>query len=173
MNNPYIQDQLTDRALVRQQGECEALEFSKSRISLQLTSSETSDQLGIYQIELQPRTVGAQLHYHRFMDETFVVNQGKLTLLHGEQTNVVSPGGLAHLPRFTPHGFRNDTDEPVLVTLIFNPAMQREGFFRGIQLALESDPPDAEAIYAIYTKYDSFPIDAENMTPLTANPAPK
>ena len=167
--NPYIQDELVDRAIVRKSEYCETLEIAASKITFQLTSQDTKDQIGIYQIQLQPHSVGAQLHYHRFMDETFLVNEGKLTIMHGDQTTTASPGDMIYVPRFTPHGFRNDGDQPVRVTLVFNPALQREGFFRGLQHALSTDPPDIEALFAIYTKYDSYPIDPNNMTPLVSN----
>ena len=73
----YLKDELTtDRATVFGPGQGEILNINGGRITLKVTSSISRDQLGVYEIYLEPGTVGAQLHYHRYMDETFVVTTG-------------------------------------------------------------------------------------------------
>jgi quercetin dioxygenase-like cupin family protein len=163
--NPYLQVELEDKAVVLKPGEGEMLATRGSRITLKVTSEISNDQLGIYEIELEPHTVGAQLHFHRFMDETFLVNKGTLTVKHGSSEVETEPGSIIYIPRFTPHDFANNTDQPVVTTLIFNPGQKREGFIRGLIGILEKDPIDPEDYLTLYHKYDSHPVDPGNFLP--------
>ena len=156
--NPYLKDTLEDRAAVFKPGEGEVLRIQGSTITMKVTSSLSNDQLGIYEISLEPDTVGARLHYHRFMDETFIVNEGVLTVKHGTEEVEAEAGTVIYVPRFTPHAFANNSKERVKVTLIFNPAQKREGFFYGLEQILNSTPVNAEEFLTLYHKYDSFPV---------------
>ena len=164
--NPYLVDQLKDNAAIFPPGEGEVLEIGGSKITFKVTSSISNDQLGVYEISLAPNTIGAQLHYHRFMDETFIVTEGVLTVKHGD-TEVEAPAGtVIYVPRFTPHAFANRSQARAVTTLIFNPAEKREGFFYGLQRILTSTPVDPQEYLALYSKYDSYPVDQANMLPV-------
>jgi len=163
--NSYLKDALEDRAVIFEPQEGEVLRLKGTTITLKVTSSLSNDQLGVYAISLAPHTVGAQLHYHRFMDETLIVNAGSLKVKHGKNEAETGAGSVIYLPRFTPHGFANDSDQQVDLTLIFNPAQKREGFFRGLVEVLNHTPVNAEDFLALYNKYDSFPVDTANMLP--------
>jgi quercetin dioxygenase-like cupin family protein len=163
--NPYLEDQLEDRAVIVRPTEGEVLEGGGSKITFKVTSAISHDQLGVYQIELAPKTVGAQLHYHRFMDETFIVQEGTLTVQHGAEEVAAEAGAVVYVPRFTPHGFANHSDRRVSLTLIFNPAQKREGFFYGLMEILRHPPLDTEAFLALYNKYDSHPVDRSRIGP--------
>ena len=165
-NNPFLKDDLKDTAVVFKPGEGEVLRMGGSSITFKVTSSISNDQLGVYEISLAPDTIGAQLHYHRFMDETFIVNEGTLAVKHGETEEEAKAGSVIYIPRFTPHAFANRSAAPAIVTLIFNPAQKREGFFYGLQRILASTPMNPEEYLALYDKYDSYPVDASNMLPV-------
>ena len=135
-------------------------------LRFKITSNQTNDQLGIYEITLPPKSIGAKLHYHRFMDETFIVNKGTITITAGKTDHFAKPGTLVYAPRFTPHAFRNDSDKTATLTLIFNPAQKREGFFRGLLETLKEVPIDPQKYLKLYNKYDSFPVDTGNMLPI-------
>jgi quercetin dioxygenase-like cupin family protein len=163
--NPFLEDELKDHASIFQPGEGEILQMGGSKITLKVTSAISNDQLGVYEIELAPGTIGARPHYHRFMDETFIVTEGLLTVQHGE-TEVEAPAGsVIYIPRFTPHAFTNRSAERAVTTLIFNPAQKREGFFYGLRQILTAMPVKPEDYLALYNKYDSYPVDAANMLP--------
>lgn len=68
-----------------------------------------------------------------------------------------------YIPRFKPHGFRNNSDKTVELTLIFNPSQKREGFFKGLYELLKETPIDSKKYLKLYNKDDSFPIDINNM----------
>ena len=45
------------------------------------------------------------------------------------------------------------------MTLIFNPAQNREGFFLGLERILNSTPVDEKEFLALYNRYDSYPAE--------------
>lgn len=162
----YFNDTLQDKAAIFKPGEGETHEMPGVKLTLKVTSELSKDQLGIYELTLGPRVIGAKLHYHRYMDETFIVNKGTLTVqLSGYETDAPA-GSVIYLPRFTPHGFYNNTDEEVTVTLLFNPGMNREGFFLGMKEVFTENPVDPAKFLKLYNKYDSFPVDEGNMLPV-------
>lgn len=164
--NDFFNDTLVDKALILRPDEGETFSMNGLSLTLKVTSENSNDQLGIYSIKLAPMAIGAKLHYHRFMDETFIVNQGILTIQTGNGEIAANPGTVVYAPRFTPHGFRNDTNEEVILTLLFNPAQKREGFFRGLHEILRESPIDPKKYLKLYNKYDSFPVDESNMLPV-------
>ncbi|MGN8068749.1 cupin domain-containing protein [Mucilaginibacter sp. 22184] len=164
ITNHYT-DVLKNEAVVFNPGEGEVLAIENSRITLKVTSELSNNQMGVYEIVLGPSTVGAQLHYHRFMDETFIVNKGTLTIQLSDKMIDAVEGSVVYIPRFTPHGFRNTTDLDVTATLIFNPGQSREGFFLGLKEILTEQPIDPHKFLKLYDKYDSIPVNTENILP--------
>ncbi|TGV03062.1 cupin domain-containing protein [Flavivirga rizhaonensis] len=162
----YFEDELENKASIIKANEGEKLELNTISITFKVTSEISNDQLGIYEISLPPMAIGAKLHYHRYMDETFIVNEGILTIQVSDKEYNAEPGTIVYVPRFTPHGFRNDTNETVKLTLVFNPSQKREGFFKGLYETLNSVPIDPEKYLKLYNKYDSFPVDISNMIPI-------
>ncbi len=166
--NPYLEDVLENKSVIFNPGEGEVLPIRGGSITLKVTSTISNDQLGVYEIRLEPGIIGAQPHYHRFMDETFIINEGSLSVRHGQEQTEAEAGSVIYVPRFTPHGFANNSARPVTVTLIFNPAQKREGFFYGLQQILNADPINPKDYLTLYNKYDSFPVDSNNMLPKRA-----
>ena len=154
----YLHDQLIDNATIFRPGDGEVLSIKGGRITLKVTSDLTNDQLGVYEISLEPGVVGAGVHFHRFMDETFIVTDGTLAVQHGTEEVAATAGTVIHVPRFTPHGFANKSDKPTTLMLIFNPAYAREGFFHGLAEILSKEPVDQQEFLALYSKYDSYPV---------------
>jgi len=165
-NENYFEDALNGQASIITPEEGEKLELNTISITFKVTSKMSNDQLGVYEIVLPPMAIGAKLHYHRFMDETFIVNEGILTLQTGQDEVRAKPGTVVYVPRFTPHGFKNDTNQTVKLTLLFNPSQKREGFFKGLYETLNEVPIDPEKYLKLYNKYDSFPVDTSNMIPI-------
>lgn len=70
-------------------------------------------------------------HVHAEEDEVFYVLAGELTLLDGAgQRRLLRPGGTAHLPAGSRHGFRNDTAAPVRFLVMLRPGRQSMEMFR-------------------------------------------
>lgn len=162
----FLSDSLENKAVLFAPGEGEVLAMGGNSITLKVTSDISNDQLGVYEIKLAPATIGARLHYHRFMDETFIVRKGTLTIDLPDGPVLAHEGAVVYVPRMTPHGFANQSSEEVIMNLIFNPGQQREGFFRGLKSILTEPAVDPAKYLRLYQKYDSFPVDTENMLPV-------
>jgi quercetin dioxygenase-like cupin family protein len=165
-NSSYLSDDLTNNAVVFYPGEGEELALNSGRITLKITSELSNGQLGVYEIMLKPWTIGARLHYHRFMDETFIVQKGVLTVQLMDSAIKAPAGSVVYVPRMTPHGFSNNSEEEVALHLLFNPGQNREGFFRGLSEILSEQPVDPEKYLKLYHKYDSYPVDETQMLPV-------
>ncbi|MBN9382132.1 MAG: cupin domain-containing protein [Chitinophagaceae bacterium] len=161
-----LNDVLEDRSVIIMPGDGETISFNGGRVTLKITSDQTKDQLGLYEIALAPGVVGAQLHYHRYMDEIFMVSKGEMTIDLGGKTIRATEGSIVYAPRYTPHGFRNDSGQEAVIKLLFNPGQSREGFFRGLGEILNSDPVDPVKFLQLYQKYDSYPVDNKNFIPV-------
>ncbi len=151
----YLVDDLKGKPRIIAPEEGEDIGIYNSNVLLKITSDMTNGQFGVYQIELAPQSMGADLHYHRFMEELFIVISGNLTITAKDAQQTALPGTMVHIPKFTVHGFKNDTDEPVKVLLFFNPSMGREGFFKGLKQVLEEKPFAQDRFEQLYNKYDS------------------
>jgi len=146
-------------------GEGESISANGGKITLKITSDLTKDQLGLYEIRLAQGVVGAQLHYHRFIDEIFIISKGRMTIQLHEKEIEAQEGAIVYVPRFTPHGFRNNSEEEAVITLLFNPGQSREGFFRGLGEILNTQPIDPGNFLKLYQKYDSWPLNMSNLIP--------
>jgi quercetin dioxygenase-like cupin family protein len=166
MKTDYFNDQLEDNAFIVKPNEGERYEIGENSFTFKVTSQISKDQLGVYEIVLAPMSIGAKLHYHRYMDETFIVTKGVLTFETGKKEFQAKSGTVAYAPRFSPHGFRNDTTEEVRLMLIFNPSSKREGFFSGLHETFSESPINPEKYLKLYNKYDSFPVDVSDMLPI-------
>ncbi|HMH20239.1 MAG TPA: cupin domain-containing protein [Puia sp.] len=161
----YLHDKLQDKAVLIDPGEGERLAMAGGSCVFKVTSAISDNQLGVYEMTLQPQTIGARLHYHRYMDETFVVTKGLLTIQTAERKIEAREGAVVYVPRYTPHGFSNQSDEETRLLLLFNPCQQREGFFYGLYEILGEQPVDAGKFLMLYQKYDSIPVDPSDMLP--------
>ena len=152
-------DKLVGKATIIRPGEGVRLSAGKGSCTFKVTSDLSGGKLGIYEIVVPPHTVGARLHYHRFMDEVFVVNKGVLTLDLHTETHHLTTGSTVYIPRFTPHGFSNTSDKEVEATIIFNPSEQREGYFKGLFTLLNAEQMDAGLFTKLCQKYDNPLVD--------------
>lgn len=159
----YFTDQLENKATIIRAGEGQRISAGAGSCTFKVTSETSNNQLGIYEIVVPPNTTGARLHYHRFMDEIFIVNKGMLTVQASYDEHQLAEGGMVYIPRFTPHAFSNTSDEEVKLTLIFTPSQNREGFFHGMFELLNEPVMDTARFMQLYHKYDSYLVNPATM----------
>lgn len=157
----YFTDQLQNEATIIRAEEGERICAGEGSCTFKITSETSNNQLGIYEIVVPPNTIGARLHYHRFMDEIFIVNKGILTVQASHDEHQLYEGDMVYIPRFTPHAFSNTSDKEVKLTLIFTPSQQREGFFHGMFELLNEPVMDTARFIQLYYKYDSYLVEGE------------
>jgi mannose-6-phosphate isomerase-like protein (cupin superfamily) len=96
------------------------------------TGASTNGQFGLYRWESGPHTPGAAPHFHRTMSESFFVLSGTMQLFNGETWVEARAGDFLYVPEGGVHGFRNESDEPVAMLLLFVPGAPREPYFEAI-----------------------------------------
>lgn len=123
-------------------GEGELIEAAGNRIRIKVASPS---QL-VCDYSAAPRYAGPPLHVHPGFDESYLVLEGRLEVLVGEQRSELRPGAVAYVSGSIPHTFRNPGGERARFLSICSPG-GFEHFFR----ALASG--DREAIAEISERF--------------------
>ncbi|MBV1853708.1 cupin domain-containing protein [Catellatospora tritici] len=90
----------------------------------------TQGRFGLFEWVSAPRTGGTDAHLHKTFSESFYVTAGAVTIYDGARWVTARSGDFLHVPEGVAHGFRNDTDEPASMLVLFAPAPPREEYFR-------------------------------------------
>src|SRR5262245_21690342 len=92
-----------------------------------VTGEETGGNYFTLEVIVGPGN-GPPTHIHHSEYEQFYILEGELTFQVGDQTFQVSAGDFIHIPRGTPHSFKNG-QTPAKLFGLFSPA-GIEGFFQ-------------------------------------------
>jgi quercetin dioxygenase-like cupin family protein len=93
---------------------------------------------------------GGFVPVHKHADpETFIPVSGELQALVGAEWIAIGPGDVLHIPPDARHAFRNDGDEPAVMTIVTTARIAQ--FFR----AVAAGPPEAilERFLALSVRY--------------------
>lgn len=164
-----IKKEWNDDAVIVPSGEGEQFESQGNKLNVIVPTSLTNNHFGLYEIEMEANARGPKLHYHTEMDETFIVREGTLTVLTAKGEAKAEAGTVIHIPRLSVHGYNNNSDGIVKMTMIFNPGHNREGFFRKMYKTLDESPNDINKFLKLYIDNDSYPLDEKDMVPMRNN----
>jgi quercetin dioxygenase-like cupin family protein len=89
----------------------------------------TKGQFGLFRWDIEPRAGGADPHFHRTFSESFYVLSGTVALYDGATWVEASEGDFLYVPEGGIHGFKNNTDEPASMLILFAPGKPRERYF--------------------------------------------
>jgi mannose-6-phosphate isomerase-like protein (cupin superfamily) len=92
--------------------------------------SMTEGRFGLYEWHMQPRSCSPGAHYHHTFAESFYVMSGTVRLFDGAQWFDAGPGDFKYVPPGGAHAFRNDSDAPASMLILFAPGIPREEYFR-------------------------------------------
>ena len=116
-----------------------------------IISQQTNGKYAVI-ISTTPPNGGPPLHVHQHEDELFYILEGVYEFRFGDETVVVNPGDLVHLPRHIPHSFRNIGSEPGMTMNTITPG-GFEQFFVEIDQLPKDQPPDPQRIADIAGRY--------------------
>jgi quercetin dioxygenase-like cupin family protein len=94
------------------------------------TGDLTDGRLGIFEWKMLPRSGGPGAHFHKTFAESFYVLSGTVEHFDGAHWTHSSPGDFLYVPEGGVHAFRNHSDEPAEMLILFTPATPREEYFR-------------------------------------------
>ncbi|MFF9015011.1 cupin domain-containing protein [Streptomyces sp. NPDC014870] len=128
--------------------------------TLKADKENTHGSLGLIEAMVPPGG-GPPLHIHHDADEAFYLIEGELEISNEKRRAVVGAGAFIFVPKGKVHAFKNVSDEPAKMLIIFTPA-GFEHFFTELGVAAEEGMPapeaeqyaaDVEKAQAIVAKY--------------------
>ncbi|WP_138757136.1 cupin domain-containing protein [Modestobacter altitudinis] len=122
------------------------------------TGAQTRGDFGLFEVTMSPGGGGPGPHLHRTFSESFVVLEGSLAVLSGDQWTTAGVGDLVYVPRSGVHAFRAaGPDVGARFLILFTPGIPREHYFRGLlELHAGDRTPSTEEIDAFALHHDQL-----------------
>jgi quercetin dioxygenase-like cupin family protein len=166
MMKEVLQKEWSDGSIITPSNQNEQFESHGNKLKIIIPTTLSNNQFGLYNIEMTPKARGSKLNYHKLMSETFIIKAGTLTVLTAKGEVKAETGTVVHLQKFPVHGYNNDSDNIVKMTMIFNPGLNSEDFFRKMYKMLDEVPNNIEAFQKLYQENDSYWLNEKNMIPM-------
>jgi uncharacterized cupin superfamily protein len=128
--------------------------------------AETDNRLGLFEHRMEPGAPGASPHIHREQLEAFYVLDGVVEL-HLDGRSFAAPRGtFVNVPENMAHGFRNPYQDQATMLIIFNPALNREEYFKGLaELYQDGNRPSEDELLDLMARYDQFELSLDGTVP--------
>jgi quercetin dioxygenase-like cupin family protein len=124
------------------------------------TGSVTRGQYGLYRWDMPAKSGGAGGHFHRSFSEAFYVLSGTPSFFDGRAWSPGAPGDYLYVPEGGIHGFRNDTDAPASMLILFAPGIAREAYFEELAEIGASGREMTKADWAeLYARHDQVMVE--------------
>jgi mannose-6-phosphate isomerase-like protein (cupin superfamily) len=121
------------------------------------TGDSTGGAFGLYRWEMGPTAGGPAPHFHKTISESFYILSGMVRLFDGNQWVDATPGDFLFVPEGGIHGFRNESDEPATMLILFAPGAPREDYFETLADAARRDAlRDERAAAEFYRRHDTY-----------------
>ena len=121
------------------------------------TGATTRGDYGLYRWNMAPRKDGPGPHFHRAISESFFVLEGTVQIFDGTDWKDARPGDFCCAPEGGIHGFRNRSDGPSSMLILFSPGAPRESYFEGLaEIAATGVRPSDEVMAEFYVAHDTF-----------------
>ncbi len=105
---------------------------SATKLGYLATGSSTHGGFGLYRWDANPHAPGPSAHFHRTMSESFFVLSGTMRLFNGQRWIDARAGDFLYVPEGGIHAFRNESDEPASMLILFAPGAPREAYFEAL-----------------------------------------
>ncbi len=93
------------------------------------TGTLTDGHFGLFQWDMRPSAGGPGAHYHKTFSESFYILDGAVRLFDGANWVTAVKGDYLYVPPNGIHAFRNESDEPASMLILFAPGTPREKYF--------------------------------------------
>ena len=123
------------------------------------TGSMTDGHFGLFQWDMAPRAGGPAAHYHKTFSESFYVLDGAVRLYDGVDWVTAVKGDYLYVPPNGIHAFRNESDDPASMLILFAPGTPREEYFLGLaEIATSGRQLGEEEMTAFLAKHDQYMV---------------
>ena len=117
------------------------------------TQQSTDGHFGLYRLDIDPAGGGPGPHFHKTMSESFFVLSGIMRMHDGRDWVDAPAGDYLYVPPRGVHGFRNDSDQPASMLLLFAPGAPREGYFEGLPELAEMTEEERRDFFIRHDNY--------------------
>jgi quercetin dioxygenase-like cupin family protein len=122
-----------------------------------LTGDQTGGDVGLYRWNMGPGQGGPDPHIHKAISESFYILDGTVTLHDGLRWRPANKGDFVYVPPGGIHGFRNETDAPASMLILFAPGAPREAYFEGLRhIGDTGERPSAEEMAEFFRVHDTY-----------------
>lgn len=119
--------------------------------------SVTAGQFGLFEWHMQPRSGGPAAHFHKTFSESFYVMSGAVRLYNGEDWTEARQGDFLYVPLRGVHAFRNDSDGPASMLILFAPGAPREAYFRELaEISAAGRQLSFDEWTELYARHDQY-----------------
>jgi len=146
-------------ARTRARNEIEALQVGPAAMARFVAPGALTDgQFGLFQWDMAPRAGGANPHFHRTFSESFFVLDGSVELYDGTVWQAATAGDFLYVAPGGIHGFRNGTDDPASMLILFVPGPPRERYFEELAEVIRSGRKLTEDEWLeLWARHDQYP----------------
>ncbi|GJP05041.1 hypothetical protein NJB18001_27660 [Mycobacterium marinum] len=127
----YTGDKGEVSARLKRRDEPPNLELGGTKYHFLATQKTTDGDFGLYRVDIAPAGGGPGPHFHKTMSESFFVLSGSMRMHDGRDWVDASAGDYLYVPPGGVHGFRNESDQPASILILFAPGAPREDYFEG------------------------------------------
>ena len=121
------------------------------------TGASTDGQFGLYRGYYPPTGKGPGPHFHKTITESFYILSGTMSLYDGTRWVDASQGDFLYVPQGGLHGFRNSSDEPAAMLLLFTPGAPREEYFETlVEVATGRATMTEQERHAFMIRHDTY-----------------
>ena len=149
---------MSPKAVVRMPGEGKQVTLAGKPMTFLVTGDDTKH-TSMFDWTL-PAGFSTGLHVHRVQEETFYVLEGECEWQVGDQKVRAKPGTYLFIPPGVPHNIANASDKPARMIMTVSPPGHEHYFEELVKLVAHSNPPDAKAIAALRSRYDTEQLSA-------------
>jgi quercetin dioxygenase-like cupin family protein len=144
-------------ATLRAAGEPPELTYKSGGTCHYLAKGEgTGGEFGLYRWEMVPNQGGPDPHFHRTISESFYILDGTVRLYNGSEWIDASAGEFLYVPEGGLHGFRNDSDAPASMLLLFTPGAPREEYFETLNEVGRGKTMTEQEWAEFYDRHDTY-----------------
>jgi quercetin dioxygenase-like cupin family protein len=131
---------------------------SAGRTRFVATGSQTRGDYGLFEVTMAPGGSGPGPHLHRTFSESFLVLDGTLAVLSGEEWTTAGAGDLVYVPRSGVHAFGSaGPDVGARFLILFTPGIPREEYFEGLlELHAGGRTPSTAEVDAFALRHDQL-----------------
>jgi mannose-6-phosphate isomerase-like protein (cupin superfamily) len=119
----------------------------------------TNGRYGLFRWEMKPNVGGPEAHFHKTFSEAFYVLGGSVDLFDGDEWVTAGAGDFLYVPEGGIHAFRNQTNAPAAMLILFAPGAPREEYFTELaEIANSGRKLSPEEWTQLYARHDQYMV---------------